>query len=1207
MALPHPHGDSSGEIAHNAVKDTGVTPGSTGGKFIGFGEEGISAVGNRAHWALSENIDYVYQVLSSDMAIPAGAAFIAIDQGGGGQLKYQILDDVWVGDGTYPGAAGSSDPEGMLMLFAVLDDQYNELDDGSGNEVRVKLIRDSSETNDQYKGGSPFIEYFPTDPYVYFHTVNPSTGAEVDPNYDIPTSTSVRLLYPAKGNMENLPVDAFSRYKVQSATEVEAGAFLQDGSKKMTGHADWDSNRLDNILELRGVSGLDLAIRSISDDLFLIGGTDIKLRDQNTSPAGVAFSQTGVGAPYLPSGGSYNNSVLGALNSQISGAEILRSNRPLNRTGAFISSTNPDLTYPALDLMINGEIIQVPGGIHDLSWIAAGNTYVYYNPGTDTVQSLQTLFPSTLPAGSVLLWKGSWSGALWSNEIDCRWPNLRSGTHEAWYVGDGIGADFADLNTFETVMDGGWQQIGSAEISKVHEIVIVGTATINSTFFLGNNWRLRGASAMPAGVASGFENQIKTGTTFSTNSNMIWTGTGCELRDFAVVWNNSLAHQTATYGGVRLGDGSFVKNLYFGDGSFSFASCLLLGDNCRVEGGTLSYASYRAFGVLTGSGCHISDLELAPFGFGAGVALAYVKFGGTDNVVEHCPFDTGAWPASWFVECGYANNTVQNCRGDLSGVGSKPFVTMTSESATEAGISFLNNRLLDGYRLISSALNNGTMNFRVRLIGNIIEGFASTLLDLNNLNVSPDSSVYVADNTFDGMVAGYILYANHCGWVTFRSNSVVNNGGAGIRFLTGTKGAINSNYLEGYGSGSAIWLAGEWGSAVFNNYIGDVGAPTSIQIKLETEWNVIEGNYIEGGEFAETAISITHPYNAVNGNQFIDHYRRFVWVHDGGSATVINGNSFSGGIGKADTIGAVGPWVIAEAAVFLENNLTTLTAISVTGNVFAAQAGRSIVTGPRPGGGVKNLTITGNVFSNVGGGYFYDDGGAQCDEEGVVRVEFGSGDALGNIISNNSFVDCGHTTWFATTTKVVTCIFSSASYAVISGNNIDNMIGSNNPAYTNENAVGIWATGNTVIQGNMIHKLVSTQCPYNYYGIQFISPARGVVSNNIVYTSGTAPATMGTYQGYLFSSNIVVVNVGNMHLGSVLNFGVLAITFNTSRGSASAGLEMANYTETGLTSMGGTGIIVVGNINDNLGSVHGITGLPSSYTANPVADFNPKI
>ena len=64
MALPFPHGTAAGQIANGAFFDNADTPGSTGGRFVGFGEYGTSAIANRSAWALSTNINFLMGILN---------------------------------------------------------------------------------------------------------------------------------------------------------------------------------------------------------------------------------------------------------------------------------------------------------------------------------------------------------------------------------------------------------------------------------------------------------------------------------------------------------------------------------------------------------------------------------------------------------------------------------------------------------------------------------------------------------------------------------------------------------------------------------------------------------------------------------------------------------------------------------------------------------------------------------------------------------------------------------------------------------------------------------------------------------------------------------------------------------------------------------------------------------------------------------------
>lgn len=206
MPLPFPHGTASGQIANGSFFDNGDTPGSVGGRFVGFGEYGTSAIGNRAAWALSCNIDYLYRSHSSPKAKPAIAKFTS-----SGVAQFVIPDTVFCGDDTPPLPL----PEAMLLLFAVLDNQYYTLKDGSGNDVRVSNVTLSG---DMYGHG------FVVSPTVTFCTVNPSTGAVVEDPYTIPNDVVVQVAYGSQSSLEDLPIGALLRFGVLGLRSGAAGS-----------------------------------------------------------------------------------------------------------------------------------------------------------------------------------------------------------------------------------------------------------------------------------------------------------------------------------------------------------------------------------------------------------------------------------------------------------------------------------------------------------------------------------------------------------------------------------------------------------------------------------------------------------------------------------------------------------------------------------------------------------------------------------------------------------------------------------------------------------------------------------------------------------------------------------------------------------------------------------------------------------------------
>jgi hypothetical protein len=255
MPLPFPHGYGPGQIANGHNYDVNDTPGFPGGRFVGFGEDATSAIANRPAWALSSNIDYIYQKYAAPIAIPQMDKFISE-----GASSYDLTALIFCGDDTYPPDHDAA--EGLMLLFSVLDDQYNALTDGDGNEVRVSRVMDTADTNPVY--GTGFVQ----SPVVHFCTVNPKTGVLVLDPYLIPADQVVRIAYGVASSLESLPVDAFTRYKVMSGEEVPAGVLLLDGSLPMAGDMSMGGH---NISSCAGITNEDSGIQI--DDYLLSDGS----------------------------------------------------------------------------------------------------------------------------------------------------------------------------------------------------------------------------------------------------------------------------------------------------------------------------------------------------------------------------------------------------------------------------------------------------------------------------------------------------------------------------------------------------------------------------------------------------------------------------------------------------------------------------------------------------------------------------------------------------------------------------------------------------------------------------------------------------------------------------------------------------------------------------------------------------------------------
>ena len=112
MAFPpltYPHGTGAGQIGNQALIDVADTPSSTNGRFYGFGEDGTSAIANRAAYALSENTDRVYA--DSNVVLAGIEGFQAAHTRGAQGFQAKMGNQGFQG---HQGAQGSFGTQGLL-------------------------------------------------------------------------------------------------------------------------------------------------------------------------------------------------------------------------------------------------------------------------------------------------------------------------------------------------------------------------------------------------------------------------------------------------------------------------------------------------------------------------------------------------------------------------------------------------------------------------------------------------------------------------------------------------------------------------------------------------------------------------------------------------------------------------------------------------------------------------------------------------------------------------------------------------------------------------------------------------------------------------------------------------------------------------------------------------------------------------------------
>jgi len=1007
MPLPHPHGTAAGQIAHTAAYDTGDTPTSTGGKFIGFGENATSFNANRAHWALSENIDHIWtNTIDKDLALPAAMSFVS-----SGASTYELLDDVLVGDATYPGSAGVDNDEGYLLLFAVLDDQYNELSDGGGNEVRVASVQESGGGNIRYrKGGGVNDVPFETNPRIVFKTVD-SAGMDVSNPYAIPAATNVRLIYGAKGSLADPPVDLFTRFKVQSTSEVEAGAFLQDGTKKMTGNADFDGYQLNGAAQVKGKTGSnDLLVRSFRD-LQLQGDAVLTLKDQYLASP-VSLSETG----YTALDGTLHTSLAGRVNSNARMVTGVHGNRTLIKGGSitFTGGTGA-VTLPAgMIVSLNGEAHSVGG--QSLTATNGSAEYGCINASGTFVKRA----PNAVLATDVVVTLHEWNGAAFTTSTDSRWlVNGRTGTMEVTVTGVGdvtgsgsyTGGDFTSIQTAVNAISA-WASIPfNAGATCVRTVVnLVGTFNLGSTL------------SVPAGVSLWFkgDNAIINATGLvSPGSNLIDlnNGTNHKFERVAFSWNGG-ADQDVGYGlVVNPGSGCLFDtcdflsvNQDFQDGirlSSSSDRCLVR--NCRFDNGVgTAVLGVAGADDVTVDGCVIIGDSLVT---SVGVDLPGTRGLAKNNYVVNVHKGVLVGPDSKVLDNTIDRNAVPLT--DSTGIGLR-----LSNASTQSVVARGNRLVGFSYGVRSSLTSGSAAKVHVIVQDNHVDGcfngytgeYLSADLDDEECSHTVRGNIFSAPDQTLGYSSSVSL--TYAGYADVSANKFTDHEQHCITFQNGTYGNIDGNYTSGFGEDSiSDWHA--------------IGVYASTGLGLDERHSVAVTNNILRNRNSSAAGRSEFIYNerdyvSISGNDFATTYApgtdHFLFSTRA-RGLVINGNVFSGPavshgiyvINSNPSVEEVGPIItdnyfysaaLNYASVFVEG----FAGCNISNNSFGGGLGSAIIveTGPGASTIADMVQIRNNFVTQCQGR------GPNTNKSIIQVIDDGSGPSVGNVAITGNILDrCG--------------------------------------------------------------------------------------------------------------------------------------------------------------------------------------------------------
>lgn len=1182
MALPHPHGNASGQIAHNSSYDTGVTPGSTGGKFIGFGEEGISFIANRANWALSENIDYLYDLLATPRAIPSGESFTSA-----GQSNFHLSDSVWTGDASYP----ADEQEGLLILFAVLDENYNELQDSLGHEVRVAVVRDTTNAANVYK------QNFVTTPWITFKTID-STGADVANPYTIPASTEVRIICGKQTTLETLPVDALVKFKLQSASEVEAGTLLQDGTRPLTANWNVGDHAITNLTKVTGpTDGHNFDVEST------VGSSRLRFKDAIT-PAYICLSQTGHTAIDSPSG--LFDSILGGINATGKVMHAIAGNRCLDRTGNItFTGGSGNVAWPTLNVCIDGEARIITSG----SITATNNPLLIYilvvtAAGTVVERASNALLATDIPLASY-----TWTGAAFTRSFDIRWK----------YNGDTRNVeitcgDVADCN------------FGPTELHLAIELA----CRMGDLFSTGQG--------VPVVRVCGKTYQPSTVPKITLSGNIIIQGNGISasfiesdetnghLNDFIdclgyyplVVRDLTVVHrghvQAATLSCFKNpASNSEFTNLRFladEDGfSDGFANCFLFDVNCEnvliehvtsVTGFTNSFVmgSSSDLGTAYLKSSRISDVYM---NFAGGDAGVYgIVANGVGNTIENISVDLGITQYTFVVG---DNTKLSHCtaRGGMAAV--------YYQETSDVGGAVVRDCYFSGFTsgISTYAIDSASVGVILLVQGcHFVD--VGRPFDFSAPIATADKSYVVIDGNVVENTNEFIAQFENIKRVRFINNHCRNIGGDGVVVGVGAGCLMNNNYIEGYGSAgthlTAVFVAlGLPTVSISGNQIGAVGAPgSSFQLDIRRKC-IITDNHIVGS---------TSVYGVL-----LYSYTHLVLDFAAGIECTVSGNLITGQISGV-LVGRGDATVSYYNGSRITNNhisgqttagvfVSEVMGVVVESNEFGPMYGIGVHVRGTAAGGSSNQ-IVGNKFTNV-------------EARGVGSViwieDLGSGGSRGCLVANNHLEECG-------TQHNPSLVISGGNFLIktdaddtsIVGNFIKHLTGGNNPSVLHDVSVGILVGAvaeGCLLQGNTITKAfdLAGHVAERFFGIH-IDAEECACYGNMIDFRGTQASVFSDWVCGIYGENDRCSYVGNMIRGA---WARASGSFSTSfaLGAMGAGNVVVGNWANGDTnhniSATGSGGVVIGNVAAgtnvvDVGSNHPSATAYNANTAIPRADQN---
>jgi len=922
MTLPHPKDETNpGDFFYPGAPDIQFadTPGPAGSRAVEFGEDGLSSAINRGFYALLKNIEYVYNPLATDLARPS---FVSWTPAGGSGVSY-----TFTGVNLFVGHADLYLPETQAIrdsLIGVLDGNYNELiDPTTGDKIVVKEIKNNGDTatvvgTEFYDGGA----------IVRFKRVHPVTGVSGS-DYTIPDGTAVRFAVGVRAILENIPDVTEGKYLQdmmykgfpRGVSEIHASSFVRDGSRKMLGDINMDSNDINNAVIINSKSATpaeDLDIRG-SNNLLLSAldadatGTEglIKIDDRLlTSAINFNDSEPSVYAP-----DSINTSVLGALNSHGRQIEALSGVNLISYAFYFNDATG-EITWDDIIYSVGGEIRKIDAA-------GAGSGFTPTLSDTD----LYLVIDSTGAINDREVSTGFSFGdiALYNIYYDSGTPEYSYKTSLTRYfstksdalqltVGYKPGSDFGDLQKaldFVAHLGTTYYMPGVPSIKILDYVLCGSTIEVKSDVRIFGSYQdstiYTQANAANDGINCGNYRVIIENLTLrpqyasADGGNAILNpGSGSIIRDVSV--DASVSNYRYAY--IVKVDGAARKNILI-DNIYTVDEVIrgFVDTNSDAENVKIRNCNFRLAGVLM-SGNPIISLA------------------GSNCTVEGCYI----WDAyEDLIRIGH-NGLVKDCILQMN-LGANGYPIVVKKFVTGTGIHtarIVNCSTTNGFYSIYIDYNSETNIFLdveingctfvgqnlalyskypvatlaeeslIKFINNYVEG------GYRSLYLENTERVIIEGNHFESVPSDSILYITGSTKVTFDGNTVSDWPTYGIAYLSSDTNSYCSitnnvfvNKTDG-GSRTCIYSTGVNCSVKNNLFLNDTGVEADEWVTIE---DYVRGCTVDGNVFDKTkthSVKADDTLDAGNEKGFLVSNNYFMGVGENGSAVIVHG--FEGSI-----------------------------------------------------------------------------------------------------------------------------------------------------------------------------------------------------------------------------------------------------------------------------------------------------------------------